>query len=348
MTPIARPPHRSRRTFRFRAPARGALAAAVLACVLSIGLGLAGCGSNAGQGLRASGQVEATEVRLASKVQGNVVRLAVEEGDSVRAGQALVTLDSIDVALARAQARGDRDQARADLALLTAGSRVEDVRAALAEVDRLRADLDGASKDLARMQALLDSGAGAVKPRDDARVRRDMAQASLHSAEEARTKLVRGARPQEIAAARAALDRAQARLDQAAQQVNDCDVRSPLAGVVTSKLVEVGELVTPGMGLLVLTDLDHPWATVFVGGADLPRLRIGARAHVVTDAKGDPGRDGHVSYVSPTAEFTPRNVQTRDERARLVYRVKVLLPNADHAFKPGMPVDVTIDVTGAR
>jgi len=307
---------------------------------------LAGCGSGAGQALRASGQVEATEVRLASKVQGNVLQVAVEEGDSVRTGALLVRLDTTDVSLARAQAAGDRDQARANLALLTAGSRREDVQIAQAEVDSRRADLDGASKDLVRMQALLDTGAGAVKPRDDARVRRDMAAAALRSAAETLARLEHGPRPEEIASARAALARTQAQLDLAVRQVKDCTITAPVAGAVTAKLVEVGELVSPGTGLVVLTDLDHPWATVFVGGADLPRVVLGARARALTDAKHDTGRDGRVSYVSPTAEFTPRNVQTRDERARLVYRVKVLLPNADRVFKPGMPVDVEIDAGG--
>jgi HlyD family secretion protein len=250
------------------------------------------------------------------------------------------------VASARGQAAGDRDQARANLALLRAGSRPEDVRGAAAEVARRRADLDGASQDLVRMQALLDAGSGAEKPRDDARVRRDMAAASLATAEETLVRLRNGARPEEIAAARAALDRAQAKLDLAIEQVNDCTIIAPVAGVVTAKLVEVGELVSPGTGLVVLTDLDHPWATVFVGGADLPRVALGARARVLTDAKNDPGREGRVSYVSPTAEFTPRNVQTRDERARLVYRVKVRLPNTDRVFKPGMPVDVLLDPAG--
>jgi HlyD family secretion protein len=332
-------------------PTRSSLVRASRSPLLPALLGLAlalGCGRGDRGALQASGQVEATEVRLATKVQGTVERLAVDEGDSVVTGEPLVVLDTTDVALARNQARGDRDQARANLALLTAGSRVEDVRAAESEVARRRADLDGASKDLVRMQALLDEGSGAEKPRDDARVRRDMAQASLRSADEQFARMRRGARPEEIAAARAGLARTQARLDLADQQVADCIVRAPLNGVVTSKLVEVGELMNAGAGLLVVSDLDHPWATVFVGGADLPRVRVGAAANVTTDAAGDKGRAGHVSYVSPTAEFTPRNVQTRDERARLVYRVKILLPNADHRYKPGMPVDVRIDAGAAR
>jgi HlyD family secretion protein len=301
-----------------------------------------GCGSGDRAGIHASGQVEATEVRVATKVPGNIARLAVEEGDSVAQGAVLAVLDTIDLSLARSQTAADRDQASANLALLTAGSRREDIGAARAEVARRAADLDGAEKDFARLQALLDRGLAAQMAVDDARVRRDMAKAALASAQEMLARLVKGSRPEEIAAARAGLARAQARLQAADTQVDDGIVRSPLAGVVSSKLVEAGEFVNAGTGLVVVTDLAHPWLTVFVGGADLPKVKVGQVARVTTDAPGDKGRDGRVSYVSPTAEFTPRNVQTRDEREKLVYRVKILLDNQDRLYKPGMPADAVI------
>jgi membrane fusion protein YbhG len=303
---------------------------------------VSGCGARDGSGIRASGQVEATEVRVATKVPGNIARLEVEEGDSVAQGAVLAVLDTIDLSLARSQTAADRDQARANLALLTAGSRREDIAAARAEVARRAADLDGAEKDFERMQALLDRGLGAQMAVDDARVRRDMARAALAAAQEMLARLVKGSRPEEIAAARAGYARAQARLQAADTQVDDGIVRSPLAGVVSSKLVEAGEFVNAGTGLVVVTDLAHPWLTVFIGGADLPKVKVGQIARVTTDARGDQGRDGRVSYVSPTAEFTPRNVQTRDEREKLVYRVKILLDNHDRLYKPGMPADAVI------
>jgi len=301
-----------------------------------------GCGSGDRAGIHASGQVEAIEVRVATKVPGNIARLAVEEGDSVAQGAVLAVLDTVDLSLARSQTAADRDQARANLALLTAGSRREDIGAARAEVARRAADLDGAEKDLVRLEALLDRGLAAQMAVDDARVRRDMAKAALASAQEMLARLVKGSRPEEIAAARAGFAAAQARLQAADTRVDDGVVRSPLAGVVSSKLVEAGEFVNAGTGLMVVTDLAHPWLTVFVGGADLPKVKLGQVARVTTDAPGDKGRDGRVSYVSPTAEFTPRNVQTRDEREKLVYRVKILLDNHDRLYKPGMPADAVI------
>jgi len=305
-------------------------------------LSLAGCGAKDGGGIRASGQIEATEVRVATKVPGNILRVAVEEGDVVAPGSVLAVLDTVDLGLMRSQNAADRDQARANLALLTAGSRKEDIGGARAVVAQRSADLDGAEKELARQQALLDRGLGAAKAVDDARVRRDMAKAALDAANEALVRLIKGSRPEEIAGARAAYARAQAKLEAAQSQVDDGVIRSPLAGVVTSKLVESGEYVNAGAGIVVVSDLSRPWLTVFVTGADLPKVKVGETAHVTTDAHGDKGHDGRVIYVSPTAEFTPRNVQTRDERAKLVYRVKILLDNSDGTFKPGMPADALV------
>jgi HlyD family secretion protein len=317
------------------------------ALLLAVGLA-AGCARDDGRSVRASGQVEATEVRLATKVAGVVAALTVEEGDTVRTGQVIAVLDTVDLALARRQAAADLAQADAGLALALAGSRAEDIAAARAAVAQKQSDFDGARRDEVRATALFASGAIAAKARDDATLRRDMAQAALDQAREAERRAVRGSRPEEIAAMRAARDRARARLDAVAQQVADATVRSPLDGLVSEKLVEAGEMVNAGAGIVILTDIAHPWLTAFVTGDDLPRVRIGGKALVTTDAEGDPGRPGVVAAIASTAEFTPRNVQTRDERARLVYRVKIRLENADGRFKPGMPADARIEAAPAR
>jgi len=300
---------------------------------------LAGCARGDGKGIRASGQVEATEVRVATKVPGNLERVAVEEGDAVTRGSILAVLDTVDLALVKSQNAADRDQARANLALLQAGSRKEDVAGGRAVVAQRKGDFDAADKELTRQQALLEKGLGAEKAVDDARGRRDMAKAALDAANESLARLVKGSRPEEIAGARAAYARAQAKLAASETQVEDGMIRSPLDGVVTAKLAESGEYVNAGAGVVVVSDVVHPWLTVFVGGDDLPKIKVGGTATVYTDAKGDKGRNGRVSYVSPTAEFTPRNVQTREERSKLVYRVKIQLDNKDGTFKPGMPAD---------
>ncbi len=315
---------------------------------LLVALLVAGCARPDGGTVQASGQIEATEVRLAAKIGGVLARVAVEEGDSVKVGQVVATIDTVDLALARRQAAADLAQAEAGLDLARAGSRAEDIAAARAAVAQRQSDLDGAERDHARAEALFATGAVAAKARDDAQVRRDMARAALVQAQEAERRAVRGARPEEIAAARAARDRARAQLDAAAQHVADATVRAPLAGIVSEKLVEAGETITAGGGVVVISDIAHPWLTAFVTGEDLPRLRIGGKARVTTDAAGDPGHDGTVASIASVAEFTPRNVQTRDERARLVYRVKIRLDNADGRFKPGMPADARIEAAPAR
>jgi len=326
---------------------RTVTAAAVVPVVLAAALG-AGCRKGQDPGLIvASGHVEATEVLVSTKVAGAIESLAVDEGHAVAAGQELARIDTTDTRLALAAARAERAQAEAELRLRRAGSRVEDVREAEAQVVRAEADLAGAAKDLDRMEGLLASGSGTTKSRDDARTRRDVAAAGLDAAGERLRRLKTGFRQEEKDAAAARLQATDARIAQLEQQRKDAVVASPVAGVVTEKLAEVGELAARGTGLVVVTDLASAWLNVYVPEPDLARIRIGQEAEVRTD--DGQVRKGRVSFVSPRAEFTPKNVQTRDERVKLVYRIKVALENADGLFKPGMPAEARLQATaGAK
>jgi len=299
-------------------------------------LAAAACGRNADPGLIvASGHVEATEVLLSSKVPGHLEQLLVDEGSVVQAGQEIARVDTTDTRLALDAARADRALADAELRLRLAGTRVEEVREAEAQVARAAADLVGAQQDLDRMQGLLASGSGTTKSRDDARTRRDVATASLEAARERLSRLKAGSRREEIDSARARVAAAEARTAQLEQQLRDAVVVSPAAGVVTEKLAEAGELLARGTGIVVVTDLANAWLNAYVAEPELARLRLGQEAEVVTD-EGQTRR-GKLSFVASQAEFTPKNVQTRDERVKLVYRIKVALENADGLFKPGMP-----------
>jgi len=292
--------------------------------------------------LTASGHVEATDVRLATKVAGRLQDFGLQEGDTVKPGQEIAHIDTTDVGLALAQARAERQQAAAELQLRLAGSRKEDVGAGAAQVSQAEADLAGAQKDLDRMQGLLDRGSGTPKARDDARTRRDVAAARLRGAREGLARLKNGSRPEEIEAARARVAVSDARIAQLDQQRTDATIVSPTAGVVTEKIAEAGELLQAGSPLCVVTDLADAWLTVYIGGPDLGRIRIGQEAEVVTD--DGQARKGHITFVASKAEFTPRNVQTRDERVKLVYKVKVGLDNRDGLFKPGMPAEARFHV----
>jgi HlyD family secretion protein len=293
----------------------------------------------------ASGHVEATDVRIAAKVGGRLQTLSVQEGDSVALGQELARIDTTDLQLALQQAQSEAQMARAELRLRLAGARKEDIGESAAQLDSARADLEAAERDLVRMQSLLDRGSGTTKARDDAKTRRDMSAARVAATSQALARLKTGSRPEEIEAARARLGAAEARAAQLEQQVKDAVLTSPLAGVVTEKVAEQGELLQAGSPVCVVTNLAEPWLTIYVAEPDLGRVRLGEEAELVSD--GGQTRQGKVTFVASQAEFTPKNVQTRDERVKLVYKVKIGFENRDGVFKPGMPAEARLRVAGA-
>jgi HlyD family secretion protein len=305
--------------------------------------------------LRVSGHVEATEVQIAADVGGRILELRVAEGDRIEAGAVIARLDTEDAALQIARTRADRAAALAQLRLLEAGSRAEDIRQARAQVDAAIADaaaidaeVKAAQLDLDRYQALLAANAGSVKQRDDAQARVDTAQARqraaqdrVRSARETLARLEAGTRPEEIQAARARVEAADAQIAVLEKSLRDANVVSAISGIVTQKLVDAGEIVARGTPLVVITDLDHAWANLFVPEPMIPRVGIGQAATVFTDA-GGAGIEGKVTFISPRAEFTPRNVQTAEERSKLVYRIKVSVDNRVGTLKLGMPVDAEL------
>ena len=315
--------------------------AAALAGMPAVLVTMAGCPGKAERSdIVASGHVEATEVRLAAKVGGRLEMFDLEEGDLLQVGQVVARFEVVDLELRLRRAEAERDLAAAELRLAIEGPRKEEIAEARANVAGAEADLASAERDLVRMTALLERGSGTEKARDDATVRRDLAAARLEAAREAHKRLERGSRKEEIAATRARLAGAEAVVAQLRQNLEDSTVPSPVAGTVTAKLVEPGEIVSAGAPLAVVADIAHAWVSVYVPGPDLPRVRLGQKARVTAD-DGHEG-SGTVRFIASEAEFTPKNVQTRDERAKLVYKVKVFLDNQDGGFKPGMPADVEI------
>lgn len=304
---------------------------------------------------RVSGFAEATEVRIAPEVGGRLVELAAEEGTVVAAGQIVGRLDTSATELAIARARTDREQALAQLRLVEAPPRTEDVRqaeaqvsAAAAELNAARVDESQAMSDFKRFDDLVKANAGARKVRDDAETRVQMtkervtaAAERVNAATQALARVKAGARRQEVDVARARVAAADAQLATLDKTLRDATIVSPASGTVTQKLAEVGEIVAPRAPLLVVADLDHAWATVYVSEPLLPAIAIGRTAKVLTDGS-TATLEGRVSYVSPQAEFTPRNVQTSDERAKLVYRVKIAVDNRQGVLKPGMPVEAEL------
>lgn len=310
--------------------------------------------------VRVSGQVEATDVQVAAQVGGRLLELRVAEGDRIKAGDVVARLDTADAQLAMRRAKADLEQADAQLRLLLAGARVEDIRQADAQRATTEADVRAADVELAaaqadvdRFEALLAANSGSRKQRDDAVTKRDVAKERaqgardrVRAAREASARLRAGSRREDIDAARARVAAAAALIATWDKAVADATVTAPIAGIVAEKLADVGELLQPRAAIVVLTDLDHVWANVYVDEPVVPRLRLGQPATLFTDA-GGPGLAGTVSYISSKAEFTPRNVQTAEDRSKLVYRVKVSVNNAGGTLKVGMPVEAEIPFADA-
>ena len=329
---------------------------ALLAALVTTALALGAChrGDTTSPANRATGYVEATEVRAAGEVGGRIVDVKVAEGDRVSAGDVLARIDTADTDLAIRRASAERDQAQAQFALVRAGSRPEDIRqaaaqerSAQADIKAAQAELDAATADLQRFENLLRANAGSVKQRDDAATRRDIAAARLrgaqdraHAAADVLAKLEAGSRPQEIEAARARVSAVDAQIATLQKNAADAVVKAPVGGIVTSKLLDSGEMAAPRATLLVITDLDHAWANIYVDERLVPQLKIGQAATLITDA--GQRLNGTITFISPKAEFTPRNVQTADERSKLVYRIKISTDNRNGVLKPGMPVEAEL------
>jgi HlyD family secretion protein len=303
---------------------------------------------------RVSGQVEATEVQVSPEVGGRVLDIPVVEGNRAKKGDVIARLDIRDVDLALQRAQADRSAANAQLRLLQAGSRPEDIRqaeaqatAAASDVTAAQSDLASAEKDLQRFEQLLQNNSGSQKQRDDAATRRDVARdrvasarARADAAREGVARLRAGSRREEIDGARARVAAVDAQIAALEKNRTDATVLAPIDGIVSQRLLDPGEMAAPRAPIVVLTDLDHAWAEVFVDEPQVPRLKLGQKATVFTDAGGS--ISGTISFISSKAEFTPRNVQTAEDRSKLVYRVKIAVDNREGVLKQGMPVEAEI------
>jgi HlyD family secretion protein len=311
----------------------------VLACLALIA---PGCADDPDRGpIRVSGHIEAREVRVSAEVGGRLLELLPREGERVERGQPLARIDDEDTRLALDAARAERASAEAELRLRRAGAREEEIAEARARLEQVGAEEAGARRELERMQGLLDSGSGTAQARDAASTRHEAAASGRMAAGERLRRLQAGSRPEEIDAAEARVAAASARIAQLEKRLGDAALTAPVDGVLSDRLAEPGELLAPGSGVALLIELDRPWLTVYVGEPELGRIRLGQSVEVVTD--GGETRQGRLAYISPKAEFTPKNVQTRDERVKLVYRVEVELENEDGLFKPGMPAEARLE-----
>jgi len=268
-----------------------------------------------------SGSIEARDVQVGSLVGGRVTVVHVDEGASVAAGQPIVTLepDLLDAQVREQESRVE--QARARLALVLAGARPE-------EINRARADYENAEKDRRRLGLLMKEGIVPRQTYDDAAT-------AARTRQEMLRELERGNRPQEIEAARGALAEAERHLAYLHRQREETVVKAPAAGVVQSFDLRPGDLVAPNAPVATLLEPDQLWVRVFVPETKLGLVRVGQRADLTVDTFPKRTFPGKVVEISPRAQYTPRNIQTLDQRSDQVFGVKVNVEPAPE-LKPGM------------
>lgn len=286
------------------------------------------CSGNNDGAIEASGTIEGTDITLAAEVMGRVRAVRVDEGTRVRRGDTLVVLDSEEYEIQLRQASANQEALASAYRLALEGARREDIIQA-------EAAYRAAEADYRRMKDLLTSQTITQKQYDDVYAR-------YVAAEQTYQKLLRGSRKEEIIAARARVVGAEAQVDLLRKKVRDCVIVSPAEATVTLRAIEPGEYVGVGSNVLRLTVLDRVKLTIYVGETELGRVRLGQAGGVRIDGAPDREFEARVVYVSPVAEFTPKNVQTKEERTKLVFAVRLEVDNPDGALKPGLPADATL------
>ncbi|MCX6133808.1 MAG: efflux RND transporter periplasmic adaptor subunit [Ignavibacteriales bacterium] len=309
---------------------------------LVLGFVLWGCGNGSKGAIEASGTLEATEVKVSAKVPGQIETIRVQEGSEVKAGDTLVILDRSTLVLQWKQAQAGFEVADAQHRLLLNGARSEDLRLGEEAQRQAEASFKSSNDDYARMKQLLATNTISKKQFDDAESRYTIARAQLNSAEQNLGKLRKFARPEDLAAAKARAGQARATADLLMKQLTDAVIIAPVAGTITHKPFEEGELVSMGAVIATIARLDKMELMIYVNESELGKVKLGGPADVSIDTYPQKTFPGKVMYISPIAEFTPKNVQTKEDRTKLVFGVKLEVENKERALKSGMPADAVV------
>jgi HlyD family secretion protein len=306
-----------------------------LACV-------AACRPERPNGITGTGSLELTEVDVSPLSPARVTRVYRQEGDRVRAGDTLLLLTQPTISSDIEARRAAVAAAEAQLRDLQAGSRPAEIQAAEAAVNAAAAEAKRTADDVERIVPLAGKGTVSKQQGDAARAAAQSAASRLNEARE-QLRLVReGPRPQTIAAARAQVNEARAALAGAERTARDLVLTASVSGTVLSRHVEPGEVLSPGISGMTIGDETRPYVRIYVDQTAFPRIHLGDSASVVLDAMPDHPFKGTVVALADRAEFTPRVALTRDERADLMFGVKVQLVDPTTTLKAGLPVTVTI------
>ena len=288
------------------------------------------------------GNVDIRQVNLGFRVSGRLKEMKSEEGDVVQAGDVIAVLDDgpyqDQVHLAEAQVA----QAQASYSKMVNGFRLEEIEQARAQLAQAKANYDNALRTFEREDKLRQTHVISQSDYDAATSSRDSLKAMVQSAQANLNLELAGNRKEDLDNAKAQLDNAQANLDNAKRNLADCQLRASVDGVVITRAVEPGTIVATSTIVYSICETSPVWIRTYVDEGDLGRIYPGMKALVYNDTYPNHPYTAQVGFISPVAEFTPKNVETRELRADLVYRLRVILQNADRYVRQGMPVTVQL------
>lgn len=295
-----------------------------------------------GQGLIAYGNVDIRQVDLGFRVGGRVNQLLVDEGDTVKAGQLLATLDDLPFQQELTLSNTELSAANATLSQLETGYRPQEIKVTEATVAEREVVLANLQIELARRESLLQQGSVTQQSYDDVKAKRDEAQARLKSAREQLALMQEGYRQEEIDKARAQVESAKVQQQIAMRRVDDTLLHAPSDGTVLTRALEPGAMALNGQTILTLS-VDQPaWIRAYIAEPDLGKIHPGMAAEVFSDSNPDKPYHGQIGFIAAKAEFTPKNVETTDLRTQLVYRFRVVVEDANSGLRQGMPVTVVL------
>jgi HlyD family secretion protein len=289
-----------------------------------------------------SGVIEAVTTNIQAQAQGEVEKVLVKEGQKVAKGDLLCTINSDKLRIQLDQVRAGIAGAKAKRQWAGIGTKKELIAVARSQVEIAAKQLELAEKDQQRFARLLAEGAVSQTQKEKADLALKAAQEQAKSARESYDMAVRGREKEEIDMTQADLEGLQAQEQYLLRLLQDTEVKSPVAGIVEVKNIEPGELAAPGAVLFSLIDLSQTYVKAYVPEKYLGRVKLGGEVEASCDSYPGKVFKGTVDFIASEAEFAPKNIQTKEERLKLVYMVKSYLENAAGDLKPGMPVDVAI------
>jgi len=294
--------------------------------------------------LEVSGQIEAIETEIRPQVSGIVVAIPVKEGQYVQEGDLLCQIDGQKIEVQLSQVQAGLEGVRAKLKLYRKGNKKEMIAVAKNQLDAAREELALAQKNQERLARLLEEGAVSQAQKEQADLKLTTAVERTETADENYRMSLRGREEEELEIIEAEIKNLAAQEKLLQIQLEETRIHSPVSGFIETRNIELGELATPLRPLFNVIDLEQTYVKAFIPEQSLGLIKLGSAVTVICDSFPEKTFKGSVAFISDQAEFAPKNIQTKEERLKLVFMVKSYLPNSGQVLKPGMPVDVRIAV----